>query len=378
MDPEFVRRFEPILIAWLAIVGACVGSFLNVAVFRLPRRCLSVLHPRRSFCPKCRRQLSWYENVPLLSWLVQRGKCRGCASSISFRYPLVEAVTMALFLWLALRIIAGGRMGDVQAWGLFLTHAVLGSALLVCTLTDLEFRIIPDEIDVPGILLAPVACLLVPAALATPPPDLVGASWWLEAHLGSALHWWGLDAVVDGLRHLKHLPGTDPTSYLHLSSFTGSVLGGAFGAAIIWSIGVIGSRLLGQDTMGFGDVKFMGMLGGFAGFTGVLLTFPVAFVAGSIGGIVHMAWSGHPWITGADLDEEELTPIRRLALAITGAKGPARPDERVPIRFGTGLFARLATGDPYIPFGPFLALGAFVVIYFPGLVPSVLRRLSGL
>ena len=103
VDQLYVARLEPIIIVWLWCVGACTGSFLNVAVFRLPRRCLSVMRPARSFCPGCRHAIPWYENIPLLSWLVLRARCSGCSMPIHWRYPLVELVTMLFFGWLAWR-----------------------------------------------------------------------------------------------------------------------------------------------------------------------------------------------------------------------------------------------------------------------------------
>ncbi len=244
----------------------------------------------------------------------------------------------------------------------------------MCTVTDIDFRIIPDEIDVPGILLAPLLVLALPLAFASPAPPLADAAGWLSGRLGPAFGWWGLDGLLAPVDALAALPRTDPGLYRHLAAFAGSVLGAAVGAGFIYGTGVTFTRLLDRDAMGFGDVKNMGMIGGFAGWQGVVVTIMVACIAGSLGGIVHMATSGRPYILGRDLDDEELTPLKRLALALTGASGPAAPDDRVPIRPGTALLARFATGDPYIPFGPFLTLGAFVAIFFPTLVPGLLLR----
>lgn len=380
MDPELVHRLEPLLVVWLAALGACVGSFLNVCVYRMPRRCLSVLRPARSFCPRCRRQLSWSENIPLLSWAVQGAKCRGCAGKIPLRYPAVELATLVIFALLAWRDLVG-HMHDPQRWGLFLIHATLASGVLVCVLTDFEFRIIPDEIDVPGMLLAPLACLLVPAALVfrdVPEPTVVAAS--LRDALSSPFTWWGIEGALAPLGWLAAAPKDG-----HAAALVGSLLGVIFGAGVIWAIGVVGTVIARRDTMGFGDVKFMGMLGGFAGVKGVALSFPVAFIGGSVGGLLHMVLSGRPYIVVRDLTDEGMTPIRRWALRCTGARAPALaegapphdPELRLGIRPGTGLLARLATGDPYIPFGPFLALGAMVVIFFPDAVPAVFHWIYG-
>lgn len=361
---DLVARMEVMLIAWLALVGACVGSFLNVCIYRLPRRCLSVLNPRRSFCPGCRRQLTWSENIPIFSWAVQRGRCRGCQGKISFRYPLIELVTCGLFLWLAIRIIPG-HLDSPMHWGQFFIQAALASALLVCTMTDIEFRIIPDEIDVPGIILGPLLVLAVPISFAAAPPPIAQLAGWLDSHLWPAFTWWGIGGALTPLEALATLHRKAPTLYLHLSAFSGSILGAAIGAGFIFGTGVMATRALGRDAMGFGDVKYMGMIGAFAGWQGVVCTIMVACLAGSLGGIVHMAASGRPYILGKDLVDEDSTPLRRLALWITGARGPAAAEDRVAIRPGTTLLARFATGDPYIPFGPFLTVGAFVAIFFP-------------
>ena len=132
MDPLYVTRLEPLIQIWIWCVGALVGSFLNVAVFRLPRRCLSVMKPARSFCPLCRHAIAWYENIPMLSWLALRARCSGCSQPIHWRYPLVELITMLFFGWLAYRDLSHGRFASFEAWGQFVVHASFGCALFVC------------------------------------------------------------------------------------------------------------------------------------------------------------------------------------------------------------------------------------------------------
>jgi leader peptidase (prepilin peptidase)/N-methyltransferase len=373
MEP-LLERLEPVLLVWVTLVGACVGSFLNVAIFRLPRRCLSVLRPARSFCPLCRHAIRWYENIPMVSWLALRARCSGCQAPIHWRYPLVELVTTVLWAWLAWRDLAG-RVDSLEAWGVFAVHATFVSGLLVCTLIDWEFRIIPDEVDVPGILLTPLAVAAFPALLDHPPftelPDVAGAAGWLHLHLQSAFAWWGVEGVLGPLETLARLPSSAPGGYPHLQGFAGAALGAAAGAGFIFLTGEGFGRMLGKEAMGFGDVKYMGMIGALTGWQGVVTTILIACLAGSLGGIAYMFYSGRSRITGRDLEAwEDLTPLGQMALRLTGApRGvPVAADEVVPIRPGTGFLARFATGDPYVPFGPFLSVGAFVAAFWPGAV----------
>ncbi len=374
--PQDPRWVDVLVLAWAAATGACVGSFLNVCVYRLPRRCLSVRRPARSFCPACGRQLRWHENIPILSWLALRGRCAGCQGRIGLRYPLVEAATLLAFLALAWRDLAG-RVVEPEAWGLFLAHATLVSSLLVCALVDLEFRVIPDEIDVPGILLAPLAVLAVPSLFAPSPPDvgaLARAAWEV---LESPLGWWGLPGAAQALDALGGLGTSHPEAARRLGALLGAVVGASVGAGFVYGTGVAFSRLVGQEAMGFGDVKLMGMLGAIVGWQGVVLTVLLACVLGSFGGVVHMVLSGRSTLVGRDLEDEGLTPLRRLALALTGARGPAGPEDPVAIRPGTGLFARFATGDPYVPFGPYLVAGGLVAAFWPEALHRLVALIAG-
>lgn len=137
------------------LLGAVVGSFLNVCIYRLPLD-LSVNEPRRSFCPACKKQLAWYHNFPLLSWLFLRGRCAYCGSPIPFRYFAVELLTALLFLCI----------WRVFPWQMALAYWVFVSLLIAGTFIDFEHFIIPDEITIGGTVAGIVASLLVPALMA--------------------------------------------------------------------------------------------------------------------------------------------------------------------------------------------------------------------
>lgn len=215
---QFPPWFFPV---FAAILGLMVGSFLNVVIHRLPRG-ESLSHPP-SRCPRCGAAIRWYDNVPLLSYLLLGGRCRDCRGPISPRYPLVEAATGLLFLAASLKL-------PHLLWAL---HAVvLGSLCLALALIDLEHMILPDALTLPGVAIG----LLL--ALAGGPTPL-------------------LDAAI------------------------GTVLGAALPLAIIWAY----RWLRGVEGMGFGDVKLLAMLGAFLGWQGMLLTLSLAAVAGALVGV---------------------------------------------------------------------------------------------
>jgi len=135
-------------LVFLTLLGACVGSFLNVVIYRLPRGESLVLPG--SHCPHCGRPIRWYDNVPLISWLVLRGKCRDCRAAISPRYLLIEAVTAiavgGLFALYFILDVRDGAGRFSQAWPMYAAHAALLCGLLVCTLVDIELWIVPLEV----------------------------------------------------------------------------------------------------------------------------------------------------------------------------------------------------------------------------------------
>jgi leader peptidase (prepilin peptidase) / N-methyltransferase len=236
-------------ILWWTVVGLFVGSFLNVAIYRLPREDMTVARPRRSQCPSCGRQLTWRENVPLLSWLVQRGRCRGCGWRIPVRYPLVEALT-ALAWWGVATITPEGD------WPLLLVRLLVLSGLIVATFVDFDCFEIPDEVSIGGMVLAPILSFAVP-----------------ELHA----HTWVAKAYSDGAEVTR-------TAAL-IASLAGLVAGGG----VLIAIGTLGEKLLGREAMGFGDVKLLAAAGGFVGPGGALAALVVASFVGAVAGVANIA-----------------------------------------------------------------------------------------
>lgn len=229
-----------------ALAGLLIGSYLNVCIYRLPRD-FSTAYPRRSFCPGCGQVVAWYDNLPVVSWLLLQGRCRYCRTSISARYAMVELLTAATFVSAALQ---HGVSGDALRLTLF------SAVMIVLLFTDLETFILPDEFTLGG---AAVGWAL--ATLWPPPPGLLT-----------------LFLPVD------RLPAGE--------GLLSSVLGGVIPAAMLWSIGAVYERLRGREGLGFGDVKMMLTLGAFVGLEGTLLTVAVAGVLGSLAALPRLFLRG--------------------------------------------------------------------------------------
>jgi leader peptidase (prepilin peptidase) / N-methyltransferase len=249
MDP---RAF----VALAFVLGALVGSFLNVVVHRLPRG-ESIVHPG-SHCPACGHAIRPWHNVPLLGWLWLRGRCRDCGTAISARYPLVELATAVLFA------IVADRFGPSLLAGLWMAFA---AALLVAALIDVDHRIIPDEVSVGGL----VAGLTLAPALHVLAGVPAGAAWRhaaTGAALGGGLLWivgfvHARVCVLAG-RRFAHWPEEGegyprPGSLDYWTWFPG---------------------------MGFGDVKLLAMIGAFLGPVGVIETIVAASAVGLVFGLV--------------------------------------------------------------------------------------------
>jgi leader peptidase (prepilin peptidase)/N-methyltransferase len=213
-----------LIIFFLAGIGLAVGSFLNVCIYRLPRR-ESLSFPA-SHCTSCNRPLAWFENIPVAGWLVLRGRCRTCRAAISPMYPIVEAITGAVFVCAYL----------IYGWTpLLAARLVFACAMIVLFAIDLRHHLLPNVITVSGIAVGFVASLFLP-------------------------------------------PGW-------LSSLIGLVAGGG----ILFAIAEVYYRVRGIEGLGMGDVKMLAMIGAFLGWQLMLLTLVLASFAGSFIGIAFLA-----------------------------------------------------------------------------------------
>jgi leader peptidase (prepilin peptidase)/N-methyltransferase len=237
-----------LLYVWAALFGLIVGSFLNAAIYRLPREGMSIGHPKRSLCPGCGRQIRARENVPVVSWILLRGRCAGCGWRIPWRYPFVELLTGGLFLFAAWWAPAG-------AWGLALVWWLVLAGLVVATFVDFDFFEIPDEVSIGGMVAGPIASLLVP-----------------RLHAGT----WIAERLSEG-------PGVD-----RFGALFGSLAGMAVGGGVLYAIGVLGSRAFGRDAMGFGDVKLLAAGGAFVGPGGALAALLIGAFVASLFGVANM------------------------------------------------------------------------------------------
>ncbi|MCE5194245.1 MAG: prepilin peptidase [Nitrospiraceae bacterium] len=213
------------------IFGSLVGSFLNVCIYRLPKQ-ESIVMPF-SYCPSCKTPIKAWDNIPILSYLFLRSKCRACKEKISFRYPVVEALNALFYCLLLWRFGIGLHL---------LTYFALVSSLIVITFIDLDYQIIPDSITLPGVVLGLI--------------------------LGSFL-----------------LP--DPFSRWSPLGYKASLIGAVTGFGLYYLIAV-----LSKGGMGGGDIKMMAMLGAFMGWKSVLLTTFSGSFLGAIWGISLMIFEG--------------------------------------------------------------------------------------
>jgi leader peptidase (prepilin peptidase)/N-methyltransferase len=217
------------MIDWRAVValsmlGLSVGSFLNVCIHRLPLG-QSIVSPR-SRCPGCGYVLRWYDNIPILSYVLLRGRCRSCGGAIAVRYPLVELITMGVFV------------AHYAVFGLdilLVPRLLFACALIVLFAIDFEHHLLPNAITLPGIVVGLAFSLLLP-------------------------------------------PGWQ-------SALIGVVIGGG----VLWAIGEAYFRLAGQEGMGGGDVKMLAMIGAFLGWKLVLVTLVFSSIAGSLIGLIVLA-----------------------------------------------------------------------------------------
>jgi leader peptidase (prepilin peptidase)/N-methyltransferase len=236
---------DPVFASTIFFLGLAFGSFLNVCIYRLPLD-MSVVTPR-SACPKCKQGIALYDNLPVLSWLILRGRCRHCKASISPRYLVIELLTGALFLacyW-------------YFGWTLsLLKYCTFSFLLLGLIFTDAETKLLPDKLTLTGLALGLILSLIVPVN----------------------------DLAAQFLSGSVNLPISGDVSD-RLWSLLDSLLGAGLGASFIYGAAIMYLRWRGTEGMGLGDVKLMAMVGAFLGMKLTVLTIFAGSLAGSFFGL---------------------------------------------------------------------------------------------
>jgi leader peptidase (prepilin peptidase) / N-methyltransferase len=234
--------------ACLALLfGLLIGSFLNVCVYRLPQD-LSVVRPR-SYCPGCKHPIAWYDNIPLLSFALLRGRCRHCHAAISARYPVVEMLTGVLFF------VFVWRLGPSLAAAKF---CLLSALLVGLTFSDLEARILPDEFTLGGMAAGLVLAWFVP----------------VKPYIAEVLLW-----------------GTGLRQKPHWTSMTEALLGAIVPGFCLWLAGWLYFKLRHREGLGLGDVKLVAMVGAFLGLNGALFMLIFGSLAGSLIGYAYIRYT---------------------------------------------------------------------------------------
>jgi len=242
------------------LIGLAFGSFANVCIYRLPKG-KSIVSPG-SFCPNCNKSIKWFDNIPVLSYLILRGKCRYCKKPISIRYFIVELLTGILF-FLIYKKVGFSYINFI--------YDILLLSLIIVSFIDIDTFLISDVIVIPGILIGVLFSFLFPE--------------------------------INNMERLE--------SFLY--SFIGVLLGGG----ILIFLGFVGKLLFKKDAMGGGDIKLLAMIGAFLGWKSIFLTLFFGSLVGTLISLILI-----------------LLKKRKI--------------------------------DDYVPFGPYLALGAVISIFFKG------------
>jgi len=291
---------ECVISAFIFLLGACIGSFLNVCIIRLPKE-ESVVTPR-SHCLFCQKMIPWYDNIPILSYCILGGKCRFCGVRFSFRYMLVEVLTALAFL------------GFYWSFGLterFLAYSVMLWCFIVATFVDFEHRIIPDEISIGGMFLGLGLSAVFVHLHNVGTAELVLGRVIMQSVIGVCL---GIH-LIEYVWHRREFDQEDRmllgvilgmvagewivslfcagawtgglnTVVPYLKSLDASLIGLLLGGGVIYLMGLVGDFIFRKESMGGGDVKLMALVGAFMGWKLAVLTFFIAPFFGAVYGIV--------------------------------------------------------------------------------------------
>jgi leader peptidase (prepilin peptidase) / N-methyltransferase len=299
VDESAIKAAQPVIELFVFLFGLLFGSFLNVCIYRLPRG-KSIVWPG-SACPACGNPVRWYDNVPVLSWMLLRGRCRDCHTRISSRYLFIEIANALLFL------ACCAEFGFTLATLKFCTFSFL---LLALIFTDAETKLLPDAMTLPGIAVGLVLSLFVPIN------DVV-------TRFGPAL--------------LKTQPSW------RLLSLADAVLGALIGAGFMYGVGAAYLIIRRVEGMGFGDVKLMAMIGTFLGLKLTMLTIFGGSLLGAIFGLstIPVVW------------------VKRTRRRMARHKEPAPVARRRAWESAKNVYRFYA-----MPFGVFLGSMAILWVFF--------------
>jgi leader peptidase (prepilin peptidase)/N-methyltransferase len=358
----------------LFVIGCCIGSFLNVCIHRFPSKQrlwdqLKALNSHGSGCPRCAAAILWRDNIPLIGWLLLRGKCRNCRRPISVRYPLVELLTGVLFVVVYVAEIPGDLRGSLAGFGLYspegpqairgpldlaawlhvryALHIAMICCLIVATFIDFELRIIPDGSTVPMMLLAIVASTAFGQTFIVP-------LWFQDESVANTLRQISPGWLKPVLFTWDCIPFASRHPHLHglLFSLAGLIVGGG----VVWLVRLAGFWILRQEAMGFGDVILMAMVGSVIGWQAAVVVFFIAPILAIFAAVV-------AWVTQRDREIPYGPWLSAAALAlILGWQSIWPLAERV---YDMGMFV------------PLIALGMFVSLIACLQGIQIVKRLLG-
>ncbi len=304
--------FDVIIAVWIGLFGLCVGSFLNVVIYRVPEE-LSIVKPR-SRCPRCGHQLAWFENIPVFSWLALRGKCRSCKAPISFRYPMIELLTGLLFLATLQRFGLGWELGR---------GVILVGFLVALTFIGLDHWLLPHELTWPGIAVGLLSAPLL-----------------------------GLPALRD------------------------AAIGAAVGYLSFWAMEWVGEKIFKKEALGAGDKYLLALIGAFLGWQAILGVIFLSSLQGAVVGSLLLLVRGRagPAPEIAPDSEETVEPKPAGAEAVIPPANPIDPASAAESPAGSQEDEEeddWVPGPTNIPFGPWLSLAALELLLLGPWLASV-------
>jgi len=312
-------KFNGVIPLFFFLFGIVIGSFLNVCISRIPED-ISVITPG-SRCPRCETPIKPYDNIPVLGWILLRGKCRNCHLPISSMYPLVEVLTGLFF------VLTYYTFGITLPTFKFL---LFGCLLIILIVTDFRVRLLPDAVNWFGFGLA------LAFATRVSPDDPAGSV--ILQLLGHA--------IAPGF---FSSPASGSPLFIRFLSVLDALLGAAFGSLLLWGAAALYKLVRKRDGMGMGDVKMMAMVGAFLGVSGAFLTILIGTLLGSIIGLATV-----------------------VALYLSGWQRPlAERAHRRKLGSLNGLRWTLAA-QYQLPLGTFLGIAALLVVFFSHLIGTQL------